>query len=259
MSKPYLVYLPSLEAEIIPVAEHLVAKLKGDLLITTVKPSSEVAYLQLDRYGLGIIYQNQSLSINGLYNDLLLRLRALKSELLIQAISLPKNSNILDITAGFGRDALLMALYGYKITMLENNPLLAGVLSYAIFTGLFPSNMSLIYTNSIDYLESIGEELPLAIYFDPMFESDNRAKAKKPMQFIQAIIQEVESSQRLHLFELAHAKAITKVVVKRENKAPYVNSAIIPSYSKSGKTIRYDIYLISQASNNKLNNKKEIN
>lgn len=248
MNDNYL-YLDSDIPELFELAKYLVARVKNAITITTTKPPLDRPYLYLDNYSLALRYQQQTLYINDFYNELLSRLKNLKSELLIQSLKLSGKSKavILDVTAGLGRDGLLMALAGHQVTLLEYNPLLALVLIYASYTKIFPISMRVYYVNSIDYLTNLTSEYPEVVYFDPMFESNNNAKAKKAMQFIQILQANIPTNEQMtiELFDLALAKVAYKLVVKRDNKAAPIKANPIPDEVKQGKTIRYDIYQVN--------------
>ena len=48
-----------------------------------------------------------------------------KSELLLQASKITSDSHVIDATAGFGHDSLILASTGAQVTMLEQQPLIA--------------------------------------------------------------------------------------------------------------------------------------
>ena len=50
--------------------------------------------------------------------------------MLLQACKLTDQSQVLDATAGFGHDSLILASTGAQVTMLERNPLMALLLMY---------------------------------------------------------------------------------------------------------------------------------
>lgn len=166
------------------------------------------------------------------------------SELLTKAVGLNKNKNlnIIDATAGLGRDAFIMACHGGKITMLEKNPLVAILLEDALNKLMDERlKLKLIKSDSIEYLKGLIA-LPDVIYLDPMFpERQKSALVKKEMQFLQQIL--IEDQQPELLLAIALKKATKKVVVKRPNSAEFLG-AIEPSYSLKSKANRFDIYVL---------------
>ncbi len=117
-----------------------------------------------------------------------------KSELLLQACKLTAESQVLDATAGFGHDSLIMASSGASVTMLENNPLMALLLllerermqSEKNWQGLM-ARLSIYYDNMLDLqTDNMVNARFDVIYLDPMFPNDSYAGAKvgKGMQVL---------------------------------------------------------------------------
>lgn len=264
-------------------ARDLVAITKGVHIITELPQNTNI-YLQFDQSGLAIVsYEFKLTYVNELYNKLLLRLKTLNQELLIQTLKIKGVDKplIWDITAGLGRDAILMANAGHKVTMIERNPALAIILNYIIKNKIFPGteNLNLAHMNSMDYLLQNHSELPHVIYMDPMFQDNARAKSKKDMQIIEMLLHVtsagelldnnckglhilsddinrnkqrnlstssvIESDENINLFALAYKTVLNKVIVKRDNKQQNIVGLPLVSYNKCGKTVRYDVYLKS--------------
>ncbi len=151
---------------------------------------------------------------------------------------------ILDATAGWGRDAAILASFGAEICMLERNPIMAILLEDALAQrSLMDSqklSLSLIHTNAFDYLSSLQEyDYPDVIYVDPMHpERTQSALVKKEMQALQQLIGEDKDAKAL--IEVARSRMKMRLVVKWPQKLPPL---LKPDISIPGKTIRYDIYL----------------
>ena len=111
---------------------------------------------------------------------------------------------------------------------------------YASLVGLIPSNVTVIWANSIDYLKK-SKVRPDIIYLDPMFKDTKSAKSKKNMQLIQNLVDRDVFDDKL-LFVLSMNIALDKVIVKRDNKQKTIHELYNVSYQKYGKTVRYDIY-----------------
>ena len=218
------------------------------LTLVTQPPHGALIYLRLDSNGLAVISNNFSpVYITEIYAKLMIRTKRLSSELLIQAVKLNQGVDIVvwDLTAGLGKDALLISGLGYHVTMVEQNPVLATILHYALLHNILPpDNLSLVYANSLDFLSVTGTR-PHIIYLDPMFKDKKSAKAKKDMQIIQAISHASTMEQEQDLFNVCVTRALNKVVVKRENKQASLVIKPKPSYIRLGNTIRYDIYTIT--------------
>lgn len=208
-------------------------------------------YLYLDETGLSLKYQHfDRLYISDIYNKLSYRYRNLEQELLIQALKIknkPKHEVlILDLTAGLAKDASLIAEYGYNVIMIEQNPILATMIYYAQLRKHIPNTTKIVFMNSLSYLNQLDQNTKIdAIYLDPMFKQSKSAKPKKSMQIIQTIMHNNEhniTNEDTELFKLAN-QISHKVVVKREDKQSHLIHIPKPSYSKNGKTVRYDVYI----------------
>ncbi len=153
--------------------------------LVEVEPDSLKFYLRLDNIGLSIISSNfKPLHISQIYANLVSRYKNLKTELLVQLVKDKGVAKIWDLTAGFGKDAFILASAGYEVTMVEQNPMLATILYYALNNNILPKrNLNLIYANSIDFLDS-KTDTPDIIYLDPMFKENATCKAKKEIQLL---------------------------------------------------------------------------
>lgn len=210
-------------------------------------------YLLFDNLGLAIVVPGTKPAyIREIYSKLPSRMRDAHKELLVEAVKSKVKGNeihVLDLTAGLAKDAALLAFTGFRVTMLERNPLLATIIYYALLKGYLPSaNLELVFTDSVNYLRDypLDKKQPDVIYFDPMFKDDNiKSLAKKNMQIIQYITSTEVCDQKtsdLQIFLLAQ-KVTTKIVVKRDNKQELIINTLKPSYTKLGQTVRFDVYM----------------
>ncbi len=183
-------------------------------------------------------------------NFILVRAKSVLRETLIQAVNIKVNQQnqikALDLTAGLGRDSILMSLCGYQVTMVESNPYLAVILKYltTTFSNKFPL-LKLVYMDNLDFLNANHDKYDI-VYLDPMFQDGKQALAKKDMQIIDQCqlmyngLQEPRSNE--DLFIQAKKCCSNKLVIKRDNKQASLVASPKPTYSKLGKTIRFDIY-----------------
>ncbi|MDO5117034.1 MAG: class I SAM-dependent methyltransferase [Eggerthellaceae bacterium] len=173
----------------------------------------------------------------------------LKRELLVQAArikSVDRAPSVIDATAGFGEDALLLAAAGFTVTMFEHNPIIVALLRDALtragqdnLLASAVSRMNLIEGDSIQELENIASS-PDVVYLDPMFpERSKSAAVKKKFQLLHRI--ELPCSDEDELLEAAFASKPRKIVIKRTLKGPYL-AGRKPHYSLKGKAIRYDCF-----------------
>lgn len=215
--------------------------------VCTILPEDDI-YLQLDENGLCIITSRfQPLYVKDIYNKLYIRKEQIAKELLIQAVKQKPDSKLLiiDATAGLGKDSLLLALYGYKVLMIEQNPVLATIVYYGLLKKyIISNNLQLVFSNSIDYLKAYTGTNPYAIYLDPMFKKMEKSLAKKEMQIIQLLVEETNFKDE-ELFFTSYNLA-NKVIVKRDSKQIRLVNDPKPTYNKDGKTVRYDVYVTNK-------------
>ena len=176
-----------------------------------------------------------------------------KGQDLAKAIGVKKipNANIIDATAGLGRDAFVLASIGCHVTLLERNPVIYSLLKNALERVYHSDDqqvkdicvrMSLIHTNASEYLLAQKEsEHADVIYLDPMFPSRKKsAKVKKEMSYFHDIVGEDQDSDRL--LKLAIGCAGKRIVVKRPRLAKAL-AGLKAQFSITGKSTRYDVYL----------------
>ncbi|TWH77378.1 16S rRNA (guanine1516-N2)-methyltransferase [Azomonas agilis] len=155
--------------------------------------------------------------------------------------------NILDATAGLGRDAFVLATLGCSMTLIERQPVIAALLADGLERALqsldiqpIIQRMRLVTGNAISLMQHWSEVPPQVIYLDPMFpHRDKSALVKKEMRLFRPLVGDDEDA--VLLLESALALASHRVVVKRPRKAPCI-SGPTPSLVLEGKSSRYDIY-----------------
>ncbi|OQX17873.1 MAG: hypothetical protein BWK76_09210 [Desulfobulbaceae bacterium A2] len=159
---------------------------------------------------------------------------------------------ILDLTAGLGRDAFRLAAAGCRVTLLERHPVVAALLADGIaraaaepLTAPVAARMTLLPIDARDLPRDGSPGCPPAeiVLLDPMFPTRNKsARVKKELQVLQRLLGDEGDGDELLALALQHARR--RVVVKRPRLAPYL-AGHKPSFSLSGRTTRYDIYLIT--------------
>ncbi|MGE8502753.1 MAG: class I SAM-dependent methyltransferase [Pseudomonas sp.] len=155
--------------------------------------------------------------------------------------------NVLDATAGLGRDAFVLASLGCRMTLIERQPLVAALLEdglqrAALDLEVAPiaERMRLFTGNAIELMRNWQGEAPQVIYLDPMFpHRDKSALVKKEMRLFRPFVGDDLDAPAL--LEAALALATHRVVVKRPRKAPAIEGGK-PGYVLEGKSSRYDIY-----------------
>lgn len=176
-----------------------------------------------------------------------------KRQPLAKAVGLAGVSNlkVIDATAGTGRDALVLALLGCHVLMIERSPIIAALLSDGlkraamspIMKELVNHQIHLEHTDAITYLNNLAAgNRPDVVYLDPMYPPHKKSAAnKKEMRILRDIVG--GDADANVLLKTALACATVRVVVKRPRWAtPLVGRA--PSTIIQGNTTRYDVYLI---------------
>lgn len=167
-----------------------------------------------------------------------------RGQLIARAVGLKSKiaPHILDLTAGFGEDAYVLATLGCTVTMVERNPIVAALLRDALTRLPSPCNLNLIEADSLVYLKQLStDNYPDVIYLDPMFpESTKSALVKKEMQLLRIVVGKDPDADQL--LELALSYTKKRVVVKRARLSPLLN-AKQPDVVFTGKSSRFDVYL----------------
>lgn len=177
-----------------------------------------------------------------------------KGQPLAKAVGLHKISHpqVLDLTAGLGEDAFVLASLGASIIMVERNPVVHALLQDALERAHLSADpeiltiltrMTLQANNAFTALDDLTHNtLPDVIYLDPMFPARSKsAQVKKEMQFFHDIVGADNDSEQLLLKSLN--KASRRIVVKRPRLAQRLTQQLEPAFVISGKTTRYDVYL----------------
>ena len=165
-----------------------------------------------------------------------------KKQGLIRACKPTQGMRILDATAGWGRDAAVLASFGATVQMLERQPMMTALLADGLnrLSSTSPLMLSLLHVDAKDYLETLTEiNYPDVIYIDPMHPVRQKsALVKKDMQVLQRLIGADEDVSAL--IQLATTRARHRVVVKWPQRLP---ALLKPNASIAGKTVRFDIYV----------------
>jgi len=157
--------------------------------------------------------------------------------------------SVLDVTAGMGRDAFVLATLGCAVTMLERSPVIFRLLENALQRAAVNAEVAdiaariiLHHAESLEYLQSIDDSnKPDVIYIDPMYPQRNKsALVKKEMRIFRSLVGEDLDSDRL--LEIARGRVLRRVVVKRPKGAECL-AGLKPHTEVSSKNTRYDIYL----------------
>lgn len=162
-------------------------------------------------------------------------------EMLARACQMKKHTylTVLDVTAGLGFDAVILAHSGFQVTAIEREPVLAALLEQAF--SQISMQPKLVFADSADYLKNLPtSNCPDIIYLDPIFpEKFKAARSNKYLYLLQHLCEKNENEEEL--FNLALKRARYRVVVKRPIHAPFIKNQK-PNFSLKGKSHRLDIY-----------------
>jgi 16S rRNA (guanine1516-N2)-methyltransferase len=179
-----------------------------------------------------------------------------RGQLIAHAVGLKrtKTLTILDVTAGLGADAFVLATLGCSVTMIERSPIIAELLLDGLqrakrIDSLKSLNLELIPGDAKDYLLHLTNtkiayaKFPDVVYLDPMFPVNKKsALVKKEMRILRDMVgSDLDAPE---LFQLALQTALKRVVVKRHRLAPTITD-LKPDLIFSGKSSRYDVYLVN--------------
>ena len=150
--------------------------------------------------------------------------------------------NVLDMTAGLGQDAFVLASLGCTVHLQERSPF-AGALLFDGLQRLANTDDALSKQLSFEYLDSRGAvagQKYEVVYLDPMYpEHNQKAAVNKSMAVFRDLIGGDTDADEL--LAQAFTQASHRVVVKRPKKGRYL-AGKAPSYQLVGKSSRYDIY-----------------
>lgn len=201
------------------------------------KPASKEKPLRLDFASERLNWRRKS----GVGREDLLRAIGVKSEV---------PPSVLDLTAGLGRDAFLLAGRGCRVVLVERSAVMAALLHDALQRGaLHPDTeaacqrMVLLEKGAFEAMQAWSGEAPDVIYLDPMYpEHGTSALPHKEMRWLRELVGEDADADVLlaPALLLAHKR----VVVKRPLKAPDL-AGVAPHHRHRGRAVRFDVYLPS--------------
>jgi len=155
--------------------------------------------------------------------------------------------DVVDATAGLGRDAFVLASVGCRVRMLERHPVVAALLDDGLRRGYqdaeigswLQERLQLIHGSSLAELVNLTPR-PDVVYLDPMFPHKQKsALVKKEMRVFQSLVGPDNDADGL--LEPARNLAKKRVVVKRPDYAPPL-ADIATQNAVVTKGHRFDIY-----------------
>jgi len=173
-------------------------------------------------------------------------------EAISKAIGIKKGNrpNVVDATAGWGRDAFVLATMGCRVHMIERSKVMATLLEDGLrraeqdetIGSLIKEKITLTCGESHQELRNLPFE-PEVIYLDPMFPHKKKsALVKKEMRILQEVVGQDDDADVL--LKVALTIATNRVVVKHPDYAGFLGE-LKPNTSIKTKKHRFDIYLIN--------------
>jgi 16S rRNA (guanine1516-N2)-methyltransferase len=157
--------------------------------------------------------------------------------------------HVLDLSAGLGRDAFILATLGAHVQLIERHPIVAALLADGLeraraLPHLAPviARMTLFTADGQHYIQQLPADHSFdVVYFDPMFPIRQKsALVKKEMQILQGLLDvDLDADSML---ALARSKARKRVVIKRPQGAPFL-AGVEPDFTLNSKGLRFDVYI----------------
>ena len=193
-----------------------------------------------------------------------------KSELILKAAKISADSQVIDATAGFGHDSLILASTGAQVTMLEQQPLMALLLlveqqrmSAQPNWQKLMARLTIINTDALSYFAQLQKNTTDqavavdVVYLDPMFPEDSYqdsktgkgAKVGKQMQALHHLAHPPTLDEEMALLNKAQAVVADnqegrgRVIVKRPQQAPFLSQQN-PDESWHNAAVRFDGYFV---------------
>ncbi|WP_459874462.1 class I SAM-dependent methyltransferase [Halomonas shantousis] len=176
-----------------------------------------------------------------------------RGQLVAKACGLGKGvtPDVIDATAGLGRDAFVLASLGARVLMLERVAPIHALLEDALARAEaepeiaeIAARLFLRHADAATELERAvrdSEVTPQVVHLDPMFpHRDKSSLVKKEMRLFRELAG--DDMDAPSLLEAALDVATHRVVVKRPRKAPPIEGPA-PGHVIEGKTSRYDLYV----------------
>lgn len=160
--------------------------------------------------------------------------------------------DVVDATAGLGRDAFLLASLGARVTLIERSATMHALLLEGLERARAEggrhaetvSRMTLVHGDSCVLLPQMK---PQVILIDPMHPPrDKTALVKKEMRLIRDIVG--TDADSVQLMQAALEAAQNRVVLKWPLRAEPMPGVRKPSHQILGKSTRYDVFVKAKIS-----------
>ena len=223
-------------------------KLNAHIRLYVFKDRLELGFDKSDGFGFKDFYIPE-------HRVFLLKKQICRTQPLIKAIvgKGHRNKIVLDLTAGFGLDAIQLALFGFSVICVEKNPLIYSMLRDLVARiGVLFMDVALrirpILGDSKEFLDLVGHKVPVPeiVYLDPLFPGHEKRKTaqKKYMQIIRNVSVGDDQGEDISLIQRAMDRAKEKVVLKRPTRAEVLEiNGKLPISQVHGRGHRFDVYV----------------
>ena len=163
----------------------------------------------------------------------------LKNQPFIKAIGFKsKPLDVLDVTAGWGKDAFLLAELGCSVLGLERHELVFAFLQQAQSQVETKGLLQFVLGDSLSYVKKIIKK-PDVIYLDPFFTEEKKSLSRKSLRILQELaLKEGESYE--DLFQNCLKKAKKRIVVKRHKLQKSMPGNLLCTFF--GRSVCFDVF-----------------
>jgi len=172
---------------------------------------------------------------------------------LIKAVGIkrrdPFRPSVVDVTAGLGEDAWVLASVGCETIACERNPVTHALLADGLERAgqIAPETAGRLSTSQAHGVEVLHrladtppESRPDVVYLDPMFPLGRKTAERKAMRVLRLL--SGDDTDAHELLQAALPVAGRRVVVKRPLRAPAIQGPP-PTVIHKGKSLRFDVYV----------------
>jgi len=188
------------------------------------------------------------LSARMCYDTVLKKQHAFICKVMERKGKLPQS--VVDGTAGWGREALTLALAGVPVIAIEQSLLPIVFLHYAA-EFIFPKvNLHIVHQNFLTYAADNAMQSISCLYLDPLFFESKASLSKKAMELLYELPESCNSNQNEQDLclktALTHFKIETLVIKQYRQSPPWLSAKHFVHSEKCTKTCRYDVFYINQ-------------
>jgi 16S rRNA (guanine1516-N2)-methyltransferase len=184
------------------------------------------------------------------------RAMPLRQEALVRAVGFRSAPlEVIDATAGLGRDAMVLAAAGCRVLAIERHPVTHALLADGLARAARDPALAAVIEERLTLIEADAATVlaarvapPDVVYLDPMFpERTGSTVAKKELRLLGLLAAAAEDAEAL--FAAALRSGAARVVVKRPRLAPPLEAPGAPPVTSRllGRSSRFDVYVLPRA------------